>query len=175
MVLPDNEKEKCAGERGLLAFPGFPLILVVVKENIITVAATSFFSFKPPMIMVGIVPSRYTYELIQSSNDYTVNIPTEDLLPAVKVCGTHSGRNTDKWKLANLTPEKSKHVSSLMIKECPVSMECKITETIEVKESTHVWYVGEIVVAHIQKDYDRSQALIYWPREYRRIGSIIDN
>ena len=68
---------------------------------------SSFFSFDPPMVMVGIVPSRYTFELIQNSKDYTINIPTEDLLPAVRICGSKSGRDVNKWELANLTPKKA--------------------------------------------------------------------
>ena len=169
----NSDKENVSGQEGLLAFPGFPLILVVVKDNIITVAATSFFSFDPPMVMIGIVPSRYTFELIQNSKDYTINIPTEDLLPLVRICGSKSGRDVNKWEVTGLTPESANSVSSLMIKECPVNLECKIVEIIELSESSHVWFVGEIITAHIQPDYDRSKALLYWPREYRRAGSVI--
>jgi flavin reductase (DIM6/NTAB) family NADH-FMN oxidoreductase RutF len=166
-------KNIVSGQEGLLAFPGFPLILVVVNDNIITVAATSFFSFDPPMVMIGIVPSRYTFELIQNSEDYTINIPTEDLLPAVRICGSKSGRDVNKWELTDLTPENSKIVQSLIIKECPVNLECKIVEKIQLNDSSHVWFIGEILTAHIQPDYDRSKALMYWPREYRRVGSVI--
>ncbi len=165
-------KSKLSGEGGMMQLPGFPLVLVVVKENIITIAAFSFYSFKPPMVMVGIVPSRYSFELIQSSEDFTINIPTEDLLPAIKICGSKSGRDVNKWTEANLTPEKSDEVSSLIIQECPVNLECKKTEKIPLK-GTHVWFVGEIVLAHVQEGYERSKALLYWPREYRRVGEVI--
>ena len=170
-----SNKNTVSGQEGLLTLPGFPLILVVVKNNIITVAATSFFSFNPPMVMIGIVPSRYTYELIQSSNDYTINLPTEDLLSAVRICGSKSGRDVNKWELAALTPENSISVSSLLIKECPVNLECKIVKKIQLRECSHVWFIGEIITAHIRSDYDRSKALMYWPREYRRIGSVIND
>jgi flavin reductase (DIM6/NTAB) family NADH-FMN oxidoreductase RutF len=156
----------------MMQFPGFPLVLVVVKDNIITIAAVSFFSFEPPMVMIGIVPSRYTFELIQKSEDYTINIPTEELLPAIKICGSKSGRDIDKWEIASLTPMKASQVSSLMIQECPVNLECKIVDRIDL-DGTHVWFVGEIVLAHVHEGYDRSNALIYWPREYRRVGKAI--
>lgn len=167
-----TEKKLISGKEGMMQFPGFPLVLVVVKENIITIAAVSFFSFEPPMVMIGIVPSRYSFELIQSCEDYTINLPTEELLPAVKICGSKSGRDVNKWELAELTPKKSVEVTSLIIEECPVNLECKIVEKIDLN-GTHVWYVGEIVSAHVSKEYKRDQALLFWPREYRRIGDVI--
>ncbi|MFW9903928.1 MAG: hypothetical protein ACFFFH_06310 [Candidatus Thorarchaeota archaeon] len=38
-------KKKITTQEGMMAFPGFPIVLVCVKDNIIIVAAVSFFSF----------------------------------------------------------------------------------------------------------------------------------
>ncbi|MFX0170596.1 MAG: flavin reductase family protein [Candidatus Hodarchaeota archaeon] len=158
---------------GILSFPGFPLVLVCVKKNIITVAAVSFFSFgQPPMVMIGIVPKRFSYELMKETMDYSINIPTPDLLNEVKFCGSISGRDVDKFAETTLTPIHATKIKSFLIKECPVSLECKVIHTIDLG-GTHVWFVGEVVAAYKQESYNRSQAIMYWPKEYRQVGELI--
>ncbi len=125
------------------------------------------------MVMIGIVPKRYSFELIKETNDFSINIPTIDLFKAVKVCGSKSGRNTDKFDVTGLSPRKAEKISSYIIEECPVSLECKIVHTIDLK-GTHVWFIGEVVLSHIRKNYKRSQALLYWPQEYRFVGNTVE-
>lgn len=171
-------KKKVTVQQGMMALPGFPVVLVCVKDNIITVAAFSFFSFgdgqeNPPMVMIGIVPTRYTFELLKETDNYSINIPTVELLEAIEVCGSKSGRNVNKFKVAGLTPKKAQKISSYIIDECPVNLECKVVHKIDLQGSTHIWFVGEIVAAYQKDDYDRSQAILFWPREYREVGKII--
>ncbi len=159
---------------GLMAFPGFPVVLVCVKDNILTVAAVSFFSFgRSPMIMIGIVPNRYSFELIKKTGDFSINIPTPKLLEEVKFCGSKSGREVNKFEATKLTPCKAKQISSFLVEECPVSLECEIVHTLDL-DGTHVWFVGKIVAAYVREDYDRSQAIAFWAGEYRSIGNIIE-
>ena len=52
--------------RGIRTFPAFPVVLAVVgkeERNIITLALVHVFSFNPPLIGVGIMPSRHSHEL----------------------------------------------------------------------------------------------------------------
>lgn len=173
-------KKEITTQEGMMAFPGFPIALVCVRNNIITVAAVSFFSFggrrgKLPMVMVGIVPTRYTFELLKETDNYSINIPTRELLEAIKICGSKTGRDVNKFEATGLTPKKAHKISSYLIEECPVNLECKIVHKVDLEGSTHVWFIGEIVAAHQEEDYDRSQAILYWPREYREVGNIITN
>lgn len=171
-------KNEITVQQGMMTFPGFPIVLVCVRDNIITVAAVSFFSFgdrqeNPPMVMVGIVPTRHTFELLKETDDYSINIPTTELLEAIKVCGSKSGRDVNKFQAAGLTPRKAQKISSLLIEECPVNLECKVVHKVDLQGSTHVWFIGEIVAAYQHEDYERSQAILYWPREYREVGKVI--
>lgn len=168
-------KIEVSPKKGLLSLPGFPVILVCIQKNILTVAAFSFFSFNPPMIMVGIVPNRYSFSLINEmeKKDYSVNIPEVSQLDQVKFCGSKSGRDVDKFKETGLTPQKASKISSYLIQECPVSLECEVVHTIDLDKTTHVWFVGNIVTAHKREDYERNQPFLFWPSEYRRIGEII--
>ena len=169
-----NVKEIISGTGGILALPGFPLVISCIGKNLITMAAISMVSFNnPPLIMIGIVPQRYSFELIKEVQDFSVNIPTTEMMEAVEYCGKVSGRDVkDKFKEAGLTPVRSSEISSYLIKECPVNLECKVVETLDVG-GTHVWFIGEVVATHKKKDYDRTQAIMFWPREFRHVGDII--
>jgi len=35
------------------------------------------------------------------------------------------------------------------------------------------FFDGKIENAHKREDYDRMQPMLYWPREYRKIGEVI--
>lgn len=157
---------------GIRSLPGFPVVLAGIKDNIITLAAFSFCSFRPPMVMIGIIPSCYSHELVKEVNDFSVNIPTPELLEEVEYCGAISGRDVDKFKKTGLTPIKGKRISSYLIEECPVNLECSVVGTLDVGGS-HTWFMGEVVTAYRRGDYDRSHAMMYWQREYRKVGDVI--
>lgn len=162
--------------KGLLAFPAFPVVLVSVehndKRNIITLGMVHVFSFKPPLIGIGIAPTRYSYQLIKRSGEFVVGIPDKEIAGTVQYCGTRSGRDVDKFKETKLTPIKSKFVNAPLIKECPLNFECIVVK--EVEAGDHTWFIGEIKKVHIDENYNKEKSLIYWNMEYRVIGEIVE-
>ncbi|MFX1475960.1 MAG: flavin reductase family protein [Promethearchaeota archaeon] len=164
-----TEKEPVAG---LAALPGFPLVLVTVKQNILTAAAFSFFSFQPtPAVMVGIRPATYTFELLQHAKDFGINIPTPDQLDIVRWVGSVSGREEEKFNREELTPMEGAVIESVLIQECPVNLECKLVHQVQYTGSHH-WFIGNIVAVHVDEEYQRDDAIMYWFGEYRRVGEI---
>ena len=77
-------------------------------------------------------PSRYTFSRLQQSDSFTVNVPGPDLHSAVAFCGSHSGRDYDKFVECGMTPEPSEMVRGPGIAECPIVYECKIVHTTDV-------------------------------------------
>jgi flavin reductase (DIM6/NTAB) family NADH-FMN oxidoreductase RutF len=158
--------------KGIGSFPGFPVVLVTVRNNIITVAALAFFSFKPPMMGVGICPGRYTYELIKEDKEYGINIPTKDMIECVEYCGMNSGLDVEKFNETGLTPMEPRIIKSKLIQECPVNLECKVVKEIFLSSEfggTHDWFIGKIETAHIDEYYDKAQALMFWAKKYRTV------
>ena len=157
---------------GIQAFPAFPVALVTVKDNIITVATAHMFSFKPPLVIVGICPPRYSHELIKEAREFVINIPTKDIIESVEFCGLNSGRDVNKFQGSGLTPQDANQISSKLIQECPVNLECKVVQEIVVPEElkgSHDWFIGEVLTAHIDENYARTQALLYWAKKYRTV------
>lgn len=157
---------------GVWALPSFPVVLVTAGRNIMTAAAFHFYSFKPPCVMVGIRPENLTYELIAVKGEYGINVPTTAQLDVVRLCGSISGRDVDKFERASLTPQKGRVIDSYLIAECPVNMECSVVHVVD-WPGTHRWFVGQIVAVHIEEGYSREWPLMYWPREYRAVGEVL--
>lgn len=166
-----SAKKPISGDDAEDAFSGFPVVLATVsgeKDNIITLAMCHVFSFRPPLLGVGIGPKRYSYGLFKASKDFAINIPSRNMLRAVEVCGTESGRKVDKFEASGLTREKAEKVSAPLIAECPVNIEC--VKVNEVEAGDHTWFIGEIVAARADPAYDKNRdMLLYWG-EYRTIG-----
>ncbi len=114
-----------------------------VKDNIITLAWVGTVCSNPPMISISIRPSRYSHGLISISKEFVINIPDSKLIDACNYCGTKSGRDVDKYKEANLTREKGAFLKTPMIKECPISIECKVGKIINL--GTHDMFIGEVL------------------------------
>ena len=158
---------------GITALPSFPVVLVTVDRNIMVAGAFHFYSFKPPSVMVGIKPEKYTYELITARKEFGINIPTKDQLDKIHICGTFSGRDEDKYQKAHLTPRKGNKIDSCIIEECPVSLECQVVHQIGYGGS-HRWFIGEIKEVHIDENYTRDDALMFWLGQFRTVGQIME-
>jgi flavin reductase (DIM6/NTAB) family NADH-FMN oxidoreductase RutF len=157
---------------GIHALPSFPVVLVTAGQNIMTAGAFHFYSFKPPSVMVGIKPENLTFELISNKGEFGINIPTTEQLDIVRVCGSVSGRKENKFKMTGLTPQKGKAIDSFLIKECPVNLECRVVHQVDY-EGSHKWFIGQIEAVHIDEDYARDKALMYWRDEYREVGKVL--
>jgi flavin reductase (DIM6/NTAB) family NADH-FMN oxidoreductase RutF len=119
------------------------------KPNIITIAWAGIVCSEPPMVSIALRPHRYSHPLIVSSGEFVVNIPGEDLLRQSDGCGMVSGRDVDKFEKFGLTPEPGSKTRVPLIKECPVSLECKVTRRLSL--GTHDLFIGEILAVHIEE------------------------
>ena len=63
-----------------------------------------------PIFMILVRPSRYTFNLINATGEYTVNVPIPELGDAVSYFGSVSGRDQDKFKVKGLTATQGKKV-----------------------------------------------------------------
>jgi flavin reductase (DIM6/NTAB) family NADH-FMN oxidoreductase RutF len=126
------------------------------------------------MILVGIIPDKYTYELIKEQKEFGINIPRVEQIELVRFCGSVSGRDVDdKYSKAGVTPFEGVKIKSYMVKECPVNIECEVVHQVDF-EGTHQWFVGEVKAVHVDEEYERDQALMFWSGEYRRVGEFLE-
>lgn len=156
------KREKSIRE-GLGQLPIRPVYLVSMEHNkernIITIGMFASFSGSPSLVGIGVRPGRHSYSLIQGSKEYVVNVVDDKLTEAVRICGEKSGRDCDKFKLAQLTPVKGSKVQAPHIQESPLSIECKVVQ--EVETGDHVWFIGEVQATHLNEGYQWKQGLLF--------------
>ena len=120
------------------------------RSNIMTAAWAGTICSDPVMVSVSIRPERYSYGIISRTREFVINLTTEQLAYAADFCGVRSGRDIDKFKEMNLTPEKGEVVSCPVIKESPVNLECRVAEVHEY--GSHDMFVAEIVNVQVDEE-----------------------
>ena len=127
----------------------YPLPAVMVscgtmeKSNIMTVAWTGIINTNPAMCYISVRPERYSYNLIKNQREFVINLTNEGLAYATDWCGVKTGAKVDKFKEMNLTKEKAQFVKCPLIKESPVSIECKVKEV--KKLGSHHMFIAEVL------------------------------
>ncbi|MDG6220537.1 MAG: flavin reductase family protein [Candidatus Thermoplasmatota archaeon] len=166
-------KKEVTVEESKGLFPAFPVALITAGENVASYGLVHIFSFTPMLIGVGVRRSRHTYDMIKKTGDFGVNLPGKDLVDAVNVCGTKSGRDVDKFEACGLTKVPGSKIKSVLVGECPINIECALHRIIEMPDSTHDWFLGEVVAARMDDGGKAEDALLYWNAKYRLVGEEI--
>ncbi len=136
----------------------YPLPAVMVstadrngEDNIITVAWTGTVCTNPAMLYISVRPERYSYHMIRESGEFAVNLTTERLAKATDWCGVRSGRDADKWKETGLTRGKAERLQfAPVIEECPVNIECRVTEVKEL--GSHHMFLAEVLAVQAEEE-----------------------
>ncbi len=166
----------------------YPLPAVMVSvgdkegnQNILTVAWTGTICTNPPMVYISVRPERYSYQMIKDTGEFVINLTTEKLAKATDYCGVRSGRDTDKWKETGLTPGPAETLLyAPVIKECPVSIECRVTEIKEL--GSHHMFLAEVNTVQVDESYlneknkfelNKTGLLAYSHGEYLGLGKKI--
>ena len=157
--------------RVLELLPPFPIVLVTTRSNIITIGQIEYFTFSPLRIGIAVAHSRYSSGLLKEEGEFVVNVPDRDLVDAVKLCGSISGRDRDKFSAAGLEPEKSAVVGAVSLTPCRAHIECRVEREIEFEERT--WFVGEVVAARKEQGFLGDQALLCGRHAYAVPGPIV--
>ena len=143
---------KIAKTPGTYLYPLPPSLITcgpVDRPNIITLAWVGTLCSEPPIIGVSIRPSRYSHALVKESGEFAVNVPTAEMVRVVDWCGTVSGHAEDKFKAMGLTAVPTQVIHTAAIKECPLTIECQVTQTLHL--GTHDLFLGTVVAVQVEE------------------------
>ncbi len=169
---------------GTMVYP-VPAVMVSCGDkpenyNIITIAWTGTINSTPPMTYVSVRKERHSHKLISENQAFVINLTTEDLAQQTDFCGVKSGRDVNKFAHLGLTAVPAEKVSAPMIEEAPVSIECKVTQVIEL--GSHDMFMAEVVAVHVDETLldkngklhlEWSKPLVYSHGEYYGIGEAL--
>lgn len=145
---------KVVWKAGTFEYP-IPAVMVscgdMEKSNIITVAWTGILNTNPAMVYISVRPTRHSYNIIKETGEFVINLTTKDLVKQTDWCGVRSGDKFDKFKEMNLHKEKANFVKCPLIKESPVSIECKVKEVVEL--GSHHMFMAEVLSIDAEDKY----------------------
>ncbi len=139
---------------GTFIYP-IPAVLVTSgtmdNSNILTVAWTGIMNTNPAIVYISVRPERYSYNLIKENKEFAINLTNKDLAFATDWCGVRSGSKFDKFKEMKLTKEKANFIKAPLIKESPVSIECKVID--EKEYGSHTTFIAEVLSIDADEKY----------------------
>jgi flavin reductase (DIM6/NTAB) family NADH-FMN oxidoreductase RutF len=104
------------------------------KFNTMTASWGGFgFIWNKPVAFIFVRESRYTHEFLGNDNKVTLSFFDEKYRNALKICGSQSGRNTNKVKDANLTPKILSN-GAVTFEEAHTTANCRILYSTQMVE-----------------------------------------
>ena len=121
------------------------------RYNMMTAAWTGTICSDPPMTYISLRPERYSHDIIKDTGEFVINLTTRKLLKVADEAGVKSGRDIDKFKELGVTPVKGTLEFAPMIKESPVSIECRVKDIVPL--GSHDMFIGEVVSVFADDEY----------------------
>ncbi len=120
-----------------------------ISDNIITVAWTGIVNTVPPKTYISVRKSRYSHSLIKNSGEFVINIPSASMAKKVDYCGIYTGKKVNKFEKCGFTAEKSSSVEAPSIEQCPLCLECKVTDIVEL--GSHDMFLADILSTRVDE------------------------
>ncbi|MFC1952155.1 flavin reductase family protein [Chloroflexota bacterium] len=120
------------------------------KPNFMTAAWCGIANSEPPMISVGIRHNRYTLKGIRDKLNFSVNIPSRDLVRETDYCGIASGSKANKVEVCQFKVFYGKLNNAPLIEQCPANLECKVVHILDL--GSHSLIVGRIEETYISEN-----------------------
>ena len=150
------------------------------NSNIITIGWTGILNTIPPKTYISVRPTRHSYNIIKEKGEFVINLTPSNLTKEADYCGIYTGKKVDKFKKCNLTKVKGTQVDAPMIDECPVSIECRVTEIVPL--GSHDMFMADIVAVNVDESLfdkddkmrlDKANLIAYAHGEYFELGKKI--
>jgi flavin reductase (DIM6/NTAB) family NADH-FMN oxidoreductase RutF len=121
--------------------------LVDGRPNYCVVGYISPFDFGRH-VFLSLYKKRHTSRGIHENRAFSVNLPSEDLLAEVNICGSKSGRDVDKAKLFETF--YGELATAPMIAECPLNMACEVTDILDYDPNEGI--IGRVVASYVDEE-----------------------
>jgi len=130
------------------------------SKGLVNLAPYSFFNafnYRPPIIGFSSITYKDSVNNAQESGEFCWNLVSRSQAEAMNQTSATVPSEVDEFELAGLNKRKSSIVGVPHVADCPVVMECKTTQVVQLQsaggEMCETWLVlGEVVGVHIQTD-----------------------
>jgi len=139
-------------EKNLFCLPWTQTLLgthVNGKVNFMALDWLTRVNYQPAMLGICVNKANASNAAIRETNEFSVNIPSVDMVGVTDYCGIVSGRKVDKSKLFDVFYGDLK--SAPLIIDCPLNIECRLVQSVDLPSNT--FFIGEIVNIYSEEKY----------------------
>ncbi len=119
------------------------------KVNFMALDWLTRVNYQPAMLGICVNKGHASNAGIRQNGEFSVNIPTVDMVAVTDYCGIVSGNKVDKSKLFEVFYGDLR--SAPLIRECPLNIECRLVQHVDLP--TNTLFIGEIVNIHCEEKY----------------------
>jgi flavin reductase (DIM6/NTAB) family NADH-FMN oxidoreductase RutF len=106
-------------------------------------------NFDPVMFGICVNRRNASNSAIKETGEFSINVPTVDMVAVTDYCGIVSGNKTDKSDLFKVFYGELKQAP--LIEICPINIECRLSETVELP--TNTFFIGEALNIYSKEDF----------------------
>ena len=133
-----------------------PVVLVSTRspsgvDNVSPYGMCMPISSKPPLIAIGVHPSRDTYGYIKESGEFAINLLTPGLKEACELTAKGIPPDESEFDLAGITRLESQEIGVALVEESPANMECTLFWMKAAGD--HDIVVGEVVAVWVNDEF----------------------
>lgn len=130
------------------------------KNNALVVGFAGNVSLDPPMVMVGIVPDRFSHHMVKEMGAFVINVSAQNFKEEYSCFGGKSGRDMDKFEALKIRWENGEKVDAPLLLDCPVNIECKVVTSLQ--PGTHELFIATVEAVHCDEQYIGDNGSIDW-------------
>jgi flavin reductase (DIM6/NTAB) family NADH-FMN oxidoreductase RutF len=154
--------------------PGPVVLLTTARKgraNVMAMSWHTMLEFEPPLVGCVVSNRNFTFDILKSTRECVIAIPTVELAKTVVGCGNTSGRRVDKFGRFALTPAPAARVAAPLVAECFANLECRVVDARMVAK--YNFFVLEVVKAWIKPGITQPRTIHHRGRGVFAVGGRI--
>ncbi len=150
-----------------------PCSVVIVSANADSrqgamTATAMYVSQVPPILVVSLSKTFATYELIEKSKNFAINVIADTQLNLAKKFGTVHGYEVDKFQEFSISTEPASMIGAPLISGCFANLECQVRSSLWEVEGNHAIYVAEVLAFKMN---EKLKPLVWLNNQYFQVGA----
>jgi len=131
-------------------------------------ATAMYASQVPPLLVVSISKTFATFELIEKSKEFAINVIADTQLDLSKKFGTTHGYEVDKFQEFGISTEPASIIDAPLVLGCFANIECRAKSALWEVEGNHAIYVAEVVAFKVKEEL---RPVVWLNNQYFQVGA----
>lgn len=132
--------------------PGVVALVVSQSDetgpNVMTAAWWMVAGFDPFRYLLAVSHHTYTHDVIENNPEFVLAVPTTEMIDALTLCGSVSGRDVDKIEHLGLETVSGDALDVPLLTNALGNVECEVVKSVDFDGITY--YFGEVKNTYVQ-------------------------